>query len=64
MCPSSGICRRRRVRRADPPVIGRIEDDTVVLDLRAVLRRQDGDLATAVATAYESASDGVQPDGR
>jgi L-seryl-tRNA(Ser) seleniumtransferase len=52
------------LRRADPPVVGRIEEDTVVLDLRAVLRRQDDDLATAIAAAYRSTSVGSQPDGR
>src|SRR5438270_2840594 len=36
------------LRAADPPVIGRIEDDYVLLDLRAVLPEQDGLLERAV----------------
>jgi len=52
------------LRRAEPPVIGRIEDDTVVLDLRAVLRRQDNELVDAVAAVYRSTSVGAQPDGK
>jgi len=51
------------LRLGSPPVIGRIEDDAVVLDLRAVLPRQDGDLEAAIAAAYRS-SGGSQPAGR
>jgi L-seryl-tRNA(Ser) seleniumtransferase len=36
------------LRRADPPVISRIEDDRVLLDLRAILPEQDELLRTAV----------------
>src|SRR5205814_10354102 len=36
------------LRRADPPVIARIVDDRVVLDLRSVLPEQDEVLGTAV----------------
>ena len=36
------------LRRGDPPVIGRVEDGRVVLDLRTVDPRLDGDLAGAV----------------
>ncbi|MEA2661277.1 MAG: L-seryl-tRNA(Ser) seleniumtransferase [Chloroflexota bacterium] len=39
------------LRRADPPVIARIVDDRVVLDLRSVLPEQDEDLANAVVGA-------------
>ena len=39
------------LRRADPPVIARIIDDRVVLDLRSVLPEQDEQLATAVLRA-------------
>ena len=39
------------LRRADPPVIARIVDDRVVLDLRSVLPEHDEQLARAVATA-------------
>jgi L-seryl-tRNA(Ser) seleniumtransferase len=41
----------RRRRRADPPVIARIIDDRVVLDLRSVLPEQDAQLAAAVEGA-------------
>ncbi|MBV8715268.1 MAG: L-seryl-tRNA(Sec) selenium transferase [Chloroflexi bacterium] len=36
------------LRQADPPVIARIEDDRVLLDLRAILTEQDGPLERAV----------------
>ncbi|MGH9330195.1 MAG: aminotransferase class V-fold PLP-dependent enzyme, partial [Vicinamibacterales bacterium] len=36
-----------RLRRLDPPVIARIENDTVVLDLRTVLENQDALLLNA-----------------
>jgi L-seryl-tRNA(Ser) seleniumtransferase len=39
------------LRAADPPVIARIEDDRVVLDLRTVLPEDDELLATLVASA-------------
>jgi L-seryl-tRNA(Ser) seleniumtransferase len=37
-----------RLRRADPPVISRIEDGRVLLDLRSVLPEQDAELEQAV----------------
>src|SRR5438270_8565879 len=37
------------LRRADPPVISRIEGDRVLLDLRAILPEQDAVLAATVA---------------
>ena len=39
------------LRRADPPVISRIIDDRVVLDLRSVLPEQDEPLVAAVIGA-------------
>ena len=39
------------LRRADPPVVSRIEDDHVLLDLRAILSEQDEMLAEAVSRA-------------
>ncbi len=39
------------LRRSDPPVIGRIEDGRVVLDLRTVEPDLDGDLAAAIEHA-------------
>jgi L-seryl-tRNA(Ser) seleniumtransferase len=43
-----------RLRRGRPPVIGRVEDNKVVLDLRAVFPEQDRTLAAAVAAAFGS----------
>jgi L-seryl-tRNA(Ser) seleniumtransferase len=39
------------LRRQDPPVIGRIEDDRIVLDLRTVLPEEDEKLARLVTQA-------------
>jgi L-seryl-tRNA(Ser) seleniumtransferase len=39
------------LRRSDPPVISRIEDDRVLLDLRAILPEQDAVLASSVRPA-------------
>jgi len=47
------------LRSGEPPVIGRIEDDRVVLDLRTVLPGQDGTLERSLTRAY-----GRQPGGR
>jgi len=52
------------LRLGQPPVVGRIEDDAVVLDLRTVLPHQERDLEAAIAAAYRSSSGGIQPDGR
>ena len=57
--PSVGLAVRARpatraltaLRRSDPPVIGRIEDDRVVLDLRTVEPDRDEDLAAAIEHA-------------
>ncbi len=49
-----------RLRRAAPPVIGRIEDDQVILDLRAVFASQDRELEEAVAVAYGTAQDNTE----
>jgi L-seryl-tRNA(Ser) seleniumtransferase len=40
------------LRSNEPPVVGRMEDDAVILDLRTVFRRQDADLTAAVIAAY------------
>ena len=40
------------LRRVEPPVVARIEDDAVVLDLRSVPRSRDGELTVAVEAAY------------
>ncbi|HET7482929.1 MAG TPA: L-seryl-tRNA(Sec) selenium transferase, partial [Actinomycetota bacterium] len=39
------------LRHGDPPVIGRIEDERVLLDLRAIAEPEDGALRAAVVTA-------------
>jgi len=44
----SPIRRLGALRRGDPAVIGRIDDDRVILDLRTVDPAQDGDLAAAI----------------
>ena len=57
--PSRGVALRAAsparavgaLRHADPPVIGRIVDDRVVLDLRSVLPEDDERLAHAVTSA-------------
>jgi L-seryl-tRNA(Ser) seleniumtransferase len=40
------------LRTVSPPVIGRIEDDKVILDLRTVFPDQDRDLEDALVAAY------------
>jgi L-seryl-tRNA(Ser) seleniumtransferase len=40
------------LRRADPPIISRIDADRVLLDLRAILPEQDGLLATTTRGCY------------
>ncbi|HET8569572.1 MAG TPA: L-seryl-tRNA(Sec) selenium transferase [Candidatus Limnocylindria bacterium] len=40
-----------RLRRADPPVIGRVVDERFALDVRSVLPEDDGALGEAVAAA-------------
>ena len=48
---SSPTRRLAGLRRGTPPVIGRIEDDRVVLDLRTVDPASDDDLASAIERA-------------
>jgi L-seryl-tRNA(Ser) seleniumtransferase len=43
------------LRAGDPPVVGRVEDAEVVLDLRTVDPEEDGPLAAAVRAAWERA---------
>ena len=40
----------RRLRTGDPPVVARIEDDRLVVDLRTVLRGEEDELAAALRT--------------
>jgi L-seryl-tRNA(Ser) seleniumtransferase len=44
-----------RLRRSDPPVVGRIEDDRVVLDPRTVMPGEDDAVVTAVRAAMGAA---------
>jgi len=41
----------RRLREGEPPIIGRIEDDAILLDLRTVDPGDDARLAAALARA-------------
>jgi L-seryl-tRNA(Ser) seleniumtransferase len=43
----------QRLRRNDPPIIGRIADGRVILDLRTVASREDAELAAAVRASIE-----------
>ncbi len=52
----SATRRLAALRHGDPPVIGRIDDDRVVLDLRTVDPAQDGVLAAAVERALAARS--------
>ena len=52
-----------RLRAASPAVIGRIEDDEVVLDLRSVFPDQDRVLADAAIEAYNSVVQASQEAG-
>jgi L-seryl-tRNA(Ser) seleniumtransferase len=41
------------LRRGAPPVVGRIEDDTLILDLRTIAPGEDGELTVAIRDALE-----------
>jgi L-seryl-tRNA(Ser) seleniumtransferase len=46
------VAAERALRGSDPPVIARIENDRLVVDLRTVLPEEEDDLARALLTAY------------
>jgi L-seryl-tRNA(Ser) seleniumtransferase len=48
---SNVIETERRLRRADPPVIARIEGDRLLIDLRTVLPAEENELAIALSKA-------------
>ncbi len=54
--PRQGSAARleRRLRQGEPPVVARIEDDAVILDLRTIEPSQDATLAAAVQAALEA----------
>ncbi|HUO83908.1 MAG TPA: L-seryl-tRNA(Sec) selenium transferase, partial [Thermoanaerobaculia bacterium] len=43
-----------QLRRNDPPVIGRVQDDQLLIDLRTVLSEHDLGLAAALVNATRS----------
>lgn len=45
----------KRLRRLTVPVVARIEKETLILDMRTVLARDEGDLVAAVASVLENA---------
>lgn len=55
ICLPAGGDLARRLRCGRPPVVGRVEEDRVVLDLRAVFPAQDGELERAVEAALRGA---------
>ena len=53
---AGGDALARRLRRVDPPLIGRVEEGHVLLDLRAVLPAQDAAVRSGVLEACERPS--------
>jgi len=49
------------LRQGSPPVIGRVEEDAVVLDLRTVFPHEDRELAATVVAAYHQIQDNQAP---
>jgi L-seryl-tRNA(Ser) seleniumtransferase len=43
-----------RLRASNPPIVARVEEGCVLLDLRAVFPEQDADLASALASLTEN----------
>jgi L-seryl-tRNA(Ser) seleniumtransferase len=53
----------RALRAGDPPVVGRVLDDAVVLDVRTVLEGQESELAERVVEAAASSAGRGSGDG-
>jgi len=53
---SGGEALLARLRAGDPPVVGRMEGDEALLDLRSVFPHQDRELERAVLAAYSGSS--------
>ena len=48
----------RRLRKSDPPIMGRIEEDRILLDPRTVRESEDADLVAAVSQCLHSGKRG------
>ena len=52
----------RRLRAGDPPVVGRVRDGRLWLDLRAVQPSEEDELTTAVVSAVEASGGAAEPE--
>ena len=50
VCCADAVAAERKLRSADPPVVARIEEDRLVLDLRTVFPEEEDDLTAALRT--------------
>jgi L-seryl-tRNA(Ser) seleniumtransferase len=48
--PGDAVAWERALRASDPPVIARIEEDRIVLDLRTVFPEEEADLIRAITS--------------
>lgn len=51
---SDAAATERRLRAGDPPVVARIQDDRVVVDLRTVLHEEEDELGAALSAAVQA----------
>jgi L-seryl-tRNA(Ser) seleniumtransferase len=54
--PGGAEALARLLRRGDPPVVGRIEEDRVLLDVRTVSREEEDALVRCVRAAWEASA--------